>query len=135
MTLEEHVATAPMWVQWWITWMAIVNLAAILFLAQWRDGGLRLGFIEAFVILAVLPPIVIFMEWLFAQTGYTRLLGLAHIVFWGPLAIWLWTRLDRHPWETIFGKYLRVFLATIGISLAFDVTDVVRYLLGDGALT
>ncbi|MGD9868695.1 MAG: hypothetical protein AB7U38_11910 [Hyphomicrobiales bacterium] len=131
MTLEDHIAAGPQWVQNWITWMTVVNMAAGLFLVRWKDGGIRWGYLEALVILLTLVPIVIVMTWLFNSYGYVRLLGLAHVLFWTPLAVWLWTRLGRHPLKSVFGVYLRVLLATIVISLAFDYADVARYLMGD----
>lgn len=135
MTLDEHIAAGPQWVHYWVTWMGIINLTAVLFLLRWKDGGIRRGYLEAVVVLAVLVPMAFFMGWLFDQVGYVRLLGLPHIIFWTPLALFLWFRLARHPRNSVFGVYLRVLLATIVVSLAFDFTDVARYLVGDGALT
>jgi hypothetical protein len=134
-TLEEHIAAGPQWVRYWVMWMGIINMAAVLFLLRWKDGGIRWGYLEAVIVLAVLVPMAFFMDWLFGQVGYVRLLGLPHIVLWTPLAIYLWFRLAKHPSNSVFGIYLRVLLATIVVSLAFDYTDVVRYLLGDGTLT
>ncbi|MEC9368197.1 MAG: hypothetical protein VX871_05830 [Pseudomonadota bacterium] len=131
MTMEEHIAAGPQWVQHWIQWMTVVNMAAVLFLLRWKDGRIRWGYVEALVSLLTLVPIVVVMTWLFNSYGYVRLLGLAHVLFWTPLAIWLWTRLSRHPLKSVFGVYLRVLLATIVISLAFDYADVARHLMGD----
>jgi hypothetical protein len=116
-------------------WMGIINMAAILFLVRWKDKKIRFGYIEAVAILGVLIPMAAFMDWLFGQVGYVRLLGLPHVLFWTPLAIFLWTRIKRHPQKSVFGIYLRVILATLVISLFIDYTDVVRHLMGDGALS
>jgi len=101
---------------------------------RWKDKRLRFGYIEAVAILAVLIPMAAFMDWLFAQVGFVRLLGLPHILFWSPLAVYLWTRLKHHPHNSMFGIYLRAILATIIISLVIDYTDVARHLMGDGVL-
>lgn len=135
MTLNEHIANGPAWVYAWVIWMGIINMAAVLFLIRLKDKKLRFGHVEAVAILGVLIPMAAFMDWLFAQVGYVRLLGLPHILFWTPLAVYLWTRLNRHPRNSIFGIYLRVIFATIGISLVIDYIDVARYLIGDGALS
>lgn len=134
MTLNEHIANGPAWVHAWVIWMGVINIAAVLFLVRWKGKKLRFGYLEAAAILAVLVPMAVFMDWLFGQVGYVRLLGLPHVLFWTPLAVFLWTRLKRHPQKSVFGIYLRIILATIIISLLFDYTDVVRHLMGDGAL-
>ena len=131
MSLEEHIATAPQWLHVWLNWMMVANLASLLFLVRWQGGKLRLGHIEAYAIVAAMIGATILMTWLFDRFGYVRLLGLGHIPFWTPLAIYLWTRLPHHPVNSPFGIYLRIFLATIAISLAFDYVDVARYLAGD----
>lgn len=133
MTLEEHVAAGPLWIQWWIMWMTIINLAVVLFVVRWSDGRIRFGHIEAYAIIAAIVAIAIFMHWLFHEFGYVRLLGLGHIPFWTPLAIFIIARLDLHPIRSVFGIYLRIFLATIVVSLVFDYTDVARWLMGERA--
>jgi hypothetical protein len=135
MTLNEHIANGPVWVFAWVMWMGIINIAAILFLITRKDGKFRFGHFEALAIIATMVVMALFMAWLFDQVGYVRLLGLPHVLFWTPLAIYLWTRLSHHPRNSVFGVYLRVLLATIGISLVIDYIDVVRYLTGDGALS
>jgi len=131
MSFQEHIAHAPLWLQAWLTWLVVVNLAAVLFLIRWHDGKLRLGHIEAFAIAASMIAIAFLMPWLFHQVGYVRLLGLGHIPIWTPLAIYLWTRLSHHRANSLFGMYLRLLLVTILISLAFDYTDVARYFMGE----
>ncbi len=135
MTLEEHIANGPTWVYIWVMWMGIINVAAVLFLIRRTDGKFRIGHIEAVAILATMGVMATFMGWLFDQVGYVRLLGLPHMLFWTPLAIYLWKRLNHHSQTSVFGIYLRVLLATITISLVIDYIDVGRYLAGDGALT
>ena len=34
MTFEQHIANGPLWVQWWVIWLMIVNLTAILFIVR-----------------------------------------------------------------------------------------------------
>ena len=62
--------------------------------------------------------------------GYGRHLGLGHVLFWTPLAIYLWKR--RPLWNVSgswSGKWIAVLFVTITVSLIFDYIDVVRYLL------
>ena len=71
------------------------------------------------------------MSALHAAVGWSRLLGLPHVVFWTPL--WLlalreWRRGDA---TGAYRRWLTVLLWTDGISLLFDYSDVIRYLLGE----
>ena len=68
---------------------------------------------------------------LYQQLGYVKLLGLAHIVAWTPLAIHLWFKL-RSPHVTRAPRIIiGVVLATIMFSLVFDYVDAARYIAGD----
>ncbi len=120
---SAEIKAGPAWVFWWVNYMTVVFLLAIPFSfvrveARWT----------ALVIALQFPA----MLWLYTQVGFVRLLGITHIVFWTPLLIYLWRR--RHKWrvkETLAGKWIVLLVATMLISLAFDVTDVIRYALGD----
>ncbi len=72
------------------------------------------------------------MTLLTGLTGFTRLLGMSHI-FWIPMIIWFWTRLDQIPSDDAFGVWIRVLIAVNMISLLIDAVDVLRYLAGDRA--
>jgi integral membrane sensor domain MASE1 len=63
--------------------------------------------------------------------GYVKLLGLPHIFVWTPLAIYFVTLLRRPDVPVWPRRVIVVALGTILISLAFDYTDVARYLLGE----
>lgn len=63
--------------------------------------------------------------------GLVRLLGLAHVVFWTPLVIYVLRHLPALPRPTLLGIWVRVFLVTILASLLLDYIDVVRYPFGD----
>ena len=65
-----------------------------------------------------------------ARTGFTRLLGLGHVL-WVPLVAWLWTRLPQIPAADFFGIWIRSLMAVNAISLVIDTVDVMRYLAGD----
>jgi hypothetical protein len=71
------------------------------------------------------------MQWLYGELGYVRLLGLAHVLFWTPLAIYLYLRLKNPDVVTPFRQVMWFLLLTMLVSLAFDYTDIVRYLLGE----
>lgn len=105
----------------WLMVLVAVNLLAPLF---------YLGRTEARVVLAVFLAGAMLMTILTALSGFSRLLGLGHIL-WIPLLIWLWARLGQVPAEDFYGVWLRALMAINLASLAIDAVDVVRYIRGE----
>lgn len=132
-TLNEAIATGPAWLQAWILVLVVTNLVALLFVVRRRDGAFRVR-AEPIAILVSFFAAAVFMGWLYGQVGYVRLLGLAHIVFWGPAWVWVLSRRKAIGTADVFGKYVHLYLGVAGVSLVVDVIDVIRYLLGDGQL-
>lgn len=133
-SLAEAMATEPLWLRAWIQILIVANLASVLFVARRVDGRWRVR-PEPIAILVGFAAAGVSMGALYEHFGYVRLLGLAHLVFWGPVFAWiLLARRQRHPLQSAFGAYLRFYLVIAGISLAIDALDVVRYLAGDGQL-
>jgi hypothetical protein len=128
MTFEEALAQQPQWVQIWVNLMAAIlvgSFITLLFSRATRRDGL--------VILLVDIPNVLLLQWMYAQLGYVRLLGLPHIIFWTPLAVYLVLRLRDPAIVAPFRQVIWLLLAMMLISLTFDYTDVARYLLGERA--
>ncbi len=73
-------------IQWrlWLLLLVSINLVVPLF---------YIDRLEAQAVVGALLVSMTFMTLLTALTGFTRLLGLGHIV-WLPLLYFLWTRLD-----------------------------------------
>jgi len=133
-TLNDAMATEPLWLQAWIMVLVVANLAAVLFVVRRREtGGLGLRVEPIAIVLSFLAA-GSFMGWLYEQVGYVRLLGLAHLVFWGPVWGWILSRRRAIGTASLFGRYVHVYLAIAGVSLLIDAIDVVRYLVGDGEL-
>ena len=107
--------------QLWLMLLVTVNLVVPLFF---------LGRLEAQVAIAALLLSMTLMTILTHLAGFTRILGLGHIL-WLPLLYFLWTRLDLHPPTDFFGIWLRILIGVNTVSLLIDGTDVVRYLAGD----
>jgi len=66
--------------------------------------------------------------------GYVRLLGITHIVVWTPFLIYLWRRREIIKAKPTPARvYFAALFVTNLISLAFDYTDLARYVLGERA--
>lgn len=120
---QADVARQPQWVQHWLDIMVIVL------------GGFSLVFsfvrVEARWVLAGFLLGAATLLGLYSQIGYSRLLGLAHVIFWTPVLIYLLRR--RAQWrvkETLSGKWIVLAVMILTISLAFDYTDVIRWVFG-----
>ena len=109
----------------WLALLVIVNLVIPLFF---------LNRLEAQVVAGTLIASVILMTGLTALSGFTRLLGLGHIL-WIPLLYFLWMRLEQNPVDDLFGLWLRVLMIINAASLIIDVIDVGRYIAGDRSET
>lgn len=132
-SLVEAMLAEPLWLQLWVMLLVVVHLAALPFALTRDDSGTRRPRYQALAIIVSFLLAGAFMNWLYAQVGYVRLLGLAHLIFWLPVYVWVWRTRDRES-GTLYARYLIVYLVIAGISLLIDAVDVIRYLLGDGAL-
>ncbi|QJB69170.1 hypothetical protein [Parasphingorhabdus halotolerans] len=129
-TLGEAIAMQPLWLKSWMYLLGAINLASIFFVLKRVDGKWRLR-LEAIAILISFFAAGAFMEWLYAQYGYVRLLGLAHLIFWTPAYAWIFRKRKQLVASApVFGKYILAYLVINGISLIIDSIDVVRYFTG-----
>ncbi|MEZ5834098.1 MAG: hypothetical protein R3D05_23240, partial [Dongiaceae bacterium] len=126
MTLPEAIAQQPQWIGLWLNWLLFAAFILPFALLIWRQS--RIAALAA-IVTAVAGAFGI--GWLYDRMGYVKLLGLPHIVLWTPLAIYLVVQLRRADMPQWPRRIIMVVLATILISLAFDYTDAVRYLLGE----
>jgi hypothetical protein len=119
--LITEIAAQPWWLLSWIVWLGCVNLASLLFLPEIEARWTLLAFLGGAITMWVLYEI----------GGYTRLLGLAHVIFWTPLVVYLYRRLGNLVGSPLFEGWVRVLLASLGVSLVIDYVDVLRYLMGE----
>ncbi|MFQ5477816.1 MAG: hypothetical protein ACE5E4_04280 [Candidatus Binatia bacterium] len=114
---------SPLRVKIWLLLLVAVNLLGPLaFLDR----------LEARVVLVVFLAGAGLMVGLTALSGFTRLLGLGHVL-WVPLLCFLWARLNEIPANDAFGLWLRLLMSANAVSLILDLSDVVRYLRGERA--
>ena len=125
MTMNEHMMSSPTWVVVWMGIMALLHIVAIpLAFKDWRPR----------VMVIVMIINMVFMSGLFHKYGYTRILGLSHVIFWTPLLAYLWKTRKANPERKLTAVFVKAAIAIIFISLLFDYTDVIRYILGDRAV-
>lgn len=121
--MTEMEANSPAWVIVWVNFMVAILAVAIPFSFSYREAKwILLG-----SVLGMIGTIVAY-----SLFGFTRLLGLGHIIFWTPTLIYIITvRGWKTYHKTLFSRWLVVAAIVIGISLAFDVIDLLRWILGD----
>ncbi len=118
---NKGVLKLPIYLQLWLMLLVIANLVVPLFF---------LNHLESQIVLATMLASMILMILLTSLFGFTRLLGLGHVL-WIPLLYFLWTRLGEIPANDLFGIWIRVLMALNAASLAIDAIDVIRYIAGD----
>ena len=105
----------------WLLLLVTANAVAPLFFLQR---------IEAQIVLGAMFVGATLMSFLTARFGFTRILGLGHIL-WIPMLVFLFTRLGDIPASDAFGIWIRALFVLNGMSLVIDAVDVIRYITGD----
>jgi hypothetical protein len=90
-TLNAAMATEPLWLKSWLFVLVGVHFASLLFFVQRASGRWKLR-PEPIAVFASFLLAGLLMNWLYAQVGYVRLLGLAHLVAWTPAYVWVLKR-------------------------------------------
>ena len=130
MTFQEAISHQPQWVQLWLNWLLFAAVALPLTLFIWKQTR-----ITAAIALVANIGGGLGTGWLYSQMGYVKMLGLPHIIFWTPLAIYFFLTLRSRNLSSWPRWIMTVVLVTIVISLAFDYTDLLRYALGNRTAT
>lgn len=118
------------WVKNWLFFLNAVFIAAFAFLEDPAAKWILLAYITSGPLLG---------WFMIKQRGLTRLLGVAHLVPWVPLLIYIVLRLTSDVAGPIvsftitpmFATYLYLLLACLVVCLSLDAWDVVRYLRGE----
>jgi len=111
----------------WMGWMSLIFLGSVFFLRRYWPA--RLVFLT--MLLTVYGVLNIW-----SQTKNIHLFGVAHLLFWTPLAGYLWLQVLRRPHRDQFEHdqkfiiWVKLLICTIIISLIFDVRDI--YLIING---
>ncbi|HIE83015.1 MAG TPA: hypothetical protein EYQ00_03830, partial [Dehalococcoidia bacterium] len=118
---NKGIMKMPLRWQPWLMLLVTVNFLTPLFFIT------RL---EAQIVLLTFVAGTMLMTFITSISGFTRLLGLGHIL-WIPLLYFLWSRLSENPANEFFGIWIRVLMILNALSLIIDVIDVVRYISGE----
>ena len=90
MSLQEAIAQQPQWIGWWLIWLTFGAFLLPFALLFWRSSRIA----GAAGILASVAS-AYGVGWVYDRLGYVKLLGVPHILFWTPLAIYLIVLLRR----------------------------------------
>jgi len=133
-TTFQHIAASWLsmkrWVKNWLFFLNGVFIAAFAFLEDPAAIGILLAYVASGPLLG---------WFMVRQRGLTRLLGVAHLVPWVPLFVYIVLRLSSElagptvtfSTEPIFAAYLYLLLACLVGCLSLDAWDVVRYIRGE----
>ena len=131
--IVESWKSMKLWVKIWLFYLNAIFIFCIFF---WGDHE-----VITWILVAYLGSGPYLMSIIIPSGGLSRVLGLAHIVPWTPLCIYILLLLItpktlhvRHLDTSTSGSfiiYLVIFSASIMISLCFDYYDVYRWLKGE----
>ncbi len=121
--VDYHRGLALMPVKWkpWLGSLFVANMVIPLFFMQRLEA--RVVFLVALIHGAMFVCLT-------AASGFSRLLGLAHIL-WFPMIAFLFFRLDLWPPDAFYGLWIRAVIVLDAGSLILDATNVVRYIAGE----
>ena len=118
---NRGVLKMPLHWQLWLVLLVTANGVSPLFFLQHVEAqAVLVGFLVSMTLMTLLT----------ARFGFTRIVGLGHIV-WVPLLAFLLTRFGDIPASAALGIWLRTLFVLNGISLVLDAADAIRYIAGE----
>ncbi len=118
---NKGVMKMPIPWQLWLMLLVAANAIAPLFFLRHLEAQVVLG---TFLVSAML------MTWLTGRFGFTRILGLGHVL-WVPLLAFLLARVGHIPGNDAYGIWIWSLIVLNSVSLVIDAVDVFRYITGD----
>lgn len=122
--MNTQMEALPMLVQYWMNWMMLIFVASIAFV--WKKPGAR------FTLLAFILTMPIGML-IFYFSRNVDLLGIAHLILWAPLFYYLYKfemKREGFTFKSAYGVWTALLMATIAISLVFDIRDIILVIMG-----
>lgn len=118
---ESMESETTLAVQLWMAWMSLIFLASIAFVWKYTPARVVLG-----AMLATIASVL----YIWSLTKIIHLFGVAHILIWFPLAVYLWGAVlsqkgrERYQAHRPFYIWICLLVATIVVSLVFDIRDI-----------
>lgn len=128
MTLPEAMGAHAAWLSIWLNVLMLGLFIAPAVMLVWPESR-KLGI--AGLIAGIVAALAI--DAMFKVSGYTRLLGIGHVLFLTPFAYVMWQNLQYGQLNTWARRVVWFSFAVACISLAFDYIDVLRYAFGERA--
>jgi hypothetical protein len=117
--LQAYVARLPVWVNVWRAWMFFIFTAAVLFVLRKREAR----WLALTMVVSLVAYNLVSMA-----SGVGRFPSIAFVLLWSPLAVYLARRRPHLPtrqtFDRVYAWWIAVALATLCVSLAFDVYNV-----------
>ena len=118
---EAYIAGLPQWVRLWVLWMNVVfTVGFVAAIVKVEARWLALA-----MVLTVLGGPLLTMY----QGAPTDLWGLVHVILWTPVAVYFVRRWPHVEKKSVYGVWFTLALATLIVSLVFDVNDVRKFLM------
>ena len=122
--IHAYVNALPVWVNVWRGWMFFIFTLAVVFVIWKREARwLALTMIVSMFAYNVVAIVA----------GVGRFPSIAFVVFWSPLASYLWRRRARlrmdGRFDRLYAWWVKAALATLCVSLAFDAYNVAYSLI------
>lgn len=106
----------------WGIWLVVVNASCVVFITH----------IEAQVVLLVTAIAVVAQTLIYQRIGFTRILGLTHVV-WLPMFAWMATHINTIMGEPYMADWLVLLFITNLVSIIVDTIDAIRFMRGERA--
>jgi hypothetical protein len=122
--VNEQMAVLPLWIHYWMNWVVLIFLLPALFV--WKSKAAR------YVLVALILTMPLGML-VFYFTNNAHLLGIAHLILWAPLLFGLIKyeiKRTDFKFASVYGIWLALLMATISISLVFDIRDIAMIAIG-----
>ena len=121
MKFNRGMLKMPLQWQLWVILLVAANMLAPMFF---------LNHLESQVVLGTFMASMVLMVFLTSRFGFTRIVGLGHIL-WVPMLAFLFMRLGGIPVNDAFGVLIRALFVLNGMSLVIDAVDIFRYVAGE----
>ena len=122
---NAQMEVLPAGVHVWMNWMLVMFMSSLLFV--WRYVAAR--YVLGTYLLSMAIGMGVFYIW-----PNVHLLGVAHLIAWTPLLVFLLkkeVRFREMSFKRLYDMWLMLLSATITISLIFDIRDIILLATGN----